>query len=941
MAIRCPYCMFEMELKGARPGRFIPRCAACGEKFSLLIPENQKVSPTVGKAVDEVYESLVTLKTPEPAPSAPATAEPPTQTATAETSAPPPPVSQEPAADQNVMVTIVQPPPVDASAAPATVATTAAASPIAIVPALPSAPPTLQAPDAPAAPPPPQANAPSTLTGYEIIQQLGRGGTGAVYLARQVSTNTIVTVKVIDPPMADHPQVIAALTRTAYAAAHLDHPNLVKLLEFGVDGDHHFFATEFIDGGTLADKVREHGKLDPEAAVSYVLQAARGIKFAHDRGLLHRNIKPDNLLLNDQGMVKVADLGLAAPAFPNSSTHPPGEIRTNISESSAGFMAPEIARNGAHVDQRSDIYALGCTLYDLVTGRPPFMGRSAMEVITKHHREPVVPPDMVVRSVPRLLSAIILKMVAKIPEQRFRSMDEVITALEDFLNLSTVVTLSAKSEHAHALEGAAKKFNSSAWVVLRWQIIIAFFTACAGGFAALLLTGHPEFAKTVLGIAVLTPLAYQIILGVTQQAFLAIKTRQFFLGSGILDWMILIIFAGLVGTFLFVFGLLIPWAGAAVLAAIFASGFHFTVDYLRDSSRKMPIDQVETMLRHLRLRGLDEMALRQFVRRFSGRDNDDFYEAIFGYEAMLQARHLWSGGKHRRRRSISAWRDRVIRWIDRRINARRSARYRKLLRQLETDALLASGASKRAAWLQARQSVSRLMSSVSRVGAAPKGSPTAPVPQASHDVLTNLAAHRAGVDVAEPLEELEFEREHQSWLRRRFGTPVDLIFGARLRFMLAILILFGFALWWHQNNTGDALNRAAQVISTRRELDISNQDMTKVSGQIRVISDQLNNGADVAMRKTGSQPLQLPFVPPLVAIALSSWNAAVAGGLLLLSIFCTGRLMAFTVLLAAAVALVGHWFNLPNFGYPAAWMSASAAGIIGMIGLFFFRRQEV
>src|SRR5207244_415762 len=140
--------------------------------------------------------------------------------------------------------------------------------------------------------------------------------------------------------------------------------------------------------------VEREGKLDPEVAVGYVLQAARGLKFAHDHGMVHRDVKPENLLLNDQGIVKVADLGLVKRAHTNEESTAQGtgkaqsahQTMADYAMGTPAYMPPEQAADAAHGDVRADIYSLGCTLYDLVTGRPPFEGKTVEEVLTKHQR---------------------------------------------------------------------------------------------------------------------------------------------------------------------------------------------------------------------------------------------------------------------------------------------------------------------------------------------------------------------------------------------------------------------------------------------------------------------------------------------------------------------------------------------------------------------------
>ncbi len=196
----------------------------------------------------------------------------------------------------------------------------------------------------------------------------------------------------------------------------------------------------------------------------------------------------------------------------------------HMSMGTPAYMAPEQAQDAAAVDLRADIYSLGCTMYDLLTGRPPFMGKTALEVITKHQREQVVPPDVVVKNVPKTLSAILMKMVAKKPDQRYQSMTEVIKALEDFLGVATTGPFTPKEEHVKVLEFAVERFNNSKWQKIRTLAIGGFYILCValaifvGTTQKRATPGETLLAKiqwtgAFIGLAVLTTLAYQITIG--------------------------------------------------------------------------------------------------------------------------------------------------------------------------------------------------------------------------------------------------------------------------------------------------------------------------------------------------------------------------------------------------------------------------------------------
>jgi eukaryotic-like serine/threonine-protein kinase len=423
-----------MELKGAKPGRYHPRCTSCHDKFALIISEDFEQAPEVHalqrKQAEELPSFIETALGLEP----PAEAKPRVAQTAADTVAPrsasvgatmaPPSSGERPSAGRHSTRIAPERHPDDVAAT--LPPETAARQQIGIT-APPSDLPTEAAPprdDQPRLP----AETTGTLGGYQLLRKLGEGGMGAVYLAKQLSLNRNVALKVLLEQLAADAQFVARFIREAYAAAQLTHHNVVQIHDIGAQKRTHFFSMEFVEGQNLSSLIREQGRLDPEVAVGYVLQAARGLKFAHDHNMIHRDIKPENLLLNRHGIVKVADLGLVktsdgehltmAAAAKQAAAQDrwyddDNTTQLNVSMGTPAYMPPEQARDAAHVDARADIYALGCTLYALVVGRPPFTGNTAVEVITKHLKEPVRPPDQLVEHVPAYLSQIILRMMAK------------------------------------------------------------------------------------------------------------------------------------------------------------------------------------------------------------------------------------------------------------------------------------------------------------------------------------------------------------------------------------------------------------------------------------------------------------------------------------------------------------------------------------------------
>ncbi len=214
-----------------------------------------------------------------------------------------------------------------------------------------------------------------SLGPYRLIKLLGEGGMGSVYLANQTTLDRNVALKVVRQKLAGNPKMLARFTREAYAAAQLVHPNVVQIYDMGNDGGNSYFSMELVDGNSLHDVVDEKKNLDPDQATSYILHAARGLQCAHNAGMVHRDIKPANLLVNQDGLVKVADLGLVkVPDREEIENDETDElISTSASQnitqvgSTIGtpyYMSPEQSKTSA-VDHRADIYSLGCTFYVL------------------------------------------------------------------------------------------------------------------------------------------------------------------------------------------------------------------------------------------------------------------------------------------------------------------------------------------------------------------------------------------------------------------------------------------------------------------------------------------------------------------------------------------------------------------------------------------------
>lgn len=283
------------------------------------------------------------------------------------------------------------------------------------------------------------------LGNYRILDKLGEGGMGMVLKAEHLRMKRLVALKVLSPKVVKNPEALARFHREVEAAARLEHPNIVAAYDADEANGTHFFVMQYVEGKDLAGHVRAQGPLSPDRAVNCVLQAARGLDFAHKRGVIHRDIKPANLLLDKEGTVKILDMGLARI---EGETGAQAELTsTGAVMGTVDYMAPEQALSTKTADARSDIYSLGVTLWFLLKGKPLFEGDSLMARLIAHRESPV--PSLSDSS-DDLLSAVFQKMVAKRPDDRFQSMAEVIVALEALRPSATSVALPSLSDEQPA-----------------------------------------------------------------------------------------------------------------------------------------------------------------------------------------------------------------------------------------------------------------------------------------------------------------------------------------------------------------------------------------------------------------------------------------------------------------------------------------------------------
>src|SRR5216683_376878 len=264
---------------------------------------------------------------------------------------------------------------------------------------------------------------------YQILERLGFGGMGIVYLAEHKALRRRVAVKVLPVSLAESRWFLDRFYKEAQAVAALNHPNIVCAHDIDQDGKLHFLVMEYVDGSNLQEIVGKHGPMSVLRAAHYIRQAALGLQHSHERGLVHRDIKPGNLLLDRHGVVKVLDMGLAH-FFQETARSGAGKSESKRILGTEDYLAPEQIVNSDEADIRADIYSLGATFYFLLTGQPPFHETSMAYHKLIHHLGRKPKPIRVLRpDVPEAIAKIVEKMMAKNPWDRYRTPAVVVQAL--------------------------------------------------------------------------------------------------------------------------------------------------------------------------------------------------------------------------------------------------------------------------------------------------------------------------------------------------------------------------------------------------------------------------------------------------------------------------------------------------------------------------------
>lgn len=725
---------------------------------------------------------------------------------------------------------------------------------------------------------------PAEIGPYQLIGLLGEGGMGSIYLAKQISLDRKVALKVVKSHLLKNESMMVRFTREAFAAAQLIHPNVVQIYDMGNDRGNCYFSMELVEGQSLQDLIKNNKKLDPEQASNYVLQAARGLECAHNAGMVHRDIKPANLLVNQEGLVKVADLGLVKVPERDESELDEGDISALSSSkeltqfgSTIGtpyYMAPEQATSSMSVDLRADVYSLGCTFYVLLTGQRPFDGRTVIEVVAKHTSAPLVPPSLIVDRVPEVLSQIIAKMMAKLPEDRYQSMGELIVELENYLGISSAAQFTPAEEDARLMETCADAYNFFPMTRVRTVTPLAILGVSL--FVAFnLVFINWQWATGVLVFPLAGFISYLITQGVNDNTVLYQLWRELSYrkqGMALLKWNFAVIL-WLIAAFMA--GVFFHWLVMAAVGVIVGAGIYVFIDKPIREHRKPLIAKCERLMKRMRVMGMDESTLQMFVAKYSGNHWEEIFEQLFDYESKRKVRNELSNtvmGRHKPK--FRPWVDVMIDTFERRIESGEVAQDQVLLQRVEQAGLLDKGIKSGEARKQAFQMANAMVD---------KGAGYRSNMWGKRDDSKNIEMRRQQqLDrVNNMMREARSGRQRRSYTLIGRLTPwLDGFCGSFFRALLGSCLVVICLIWANQNNLFESTSD--QLIG----------ETTKVAAQ--------------------SDGVTTPLAVPLFGVLSDSFNPLVAGLLMVASSIFVGWRVTACVFPGLAVILAGKHLGLPE-----------------------------
>ena len=765
------------------------------------------------------------------------------------------------------------------------------------------------------------ANIPHRLGGYRVLRLLGRGAMGTVYEAKQISLDRLVALKTIRGRMADNPASLARFTREAYAAAQLTHHNVVQIYDFGEDTGLHFFSMEWVRGGPLDHLIREKGRLESRLAASYAVQAARGLQFAHQHGMVHRDIKPANLLVTEDGIIKVADLGLVkipdhgdADSEFDAAVDLVSGTKVTLQGTAVGtpaYMAPEQSVDAAGVDGRADIYSLGCTMFFMLAGRPPFEGTVVSDVKEQHAT--AQPPKLteINHRVPDELQQIVSRAMAKHADQRYESLAGMIRDLESYLGLAEESEFSPSSQQVDIWEAVANKYREATGMeslsaLLPWVC----FAVSIGLTCVLVWVGAgPRWVLTGIGV-ILGAVVGSLVPRVRLSHSPIVEHIRKWLGAwSRWDWGVTLMSMLTVSVFVLFFGL---WPGL-LIGFLFGAAIGFCNDRLLVlpvwKAQRGPLAEAERLIRDLRISGTDEDGLRTFVARYSGRGWQSLYEALFGYESLLQMREkLTRDSSFTGPTNVKSLRDRVCSLLRQKTEEHKKIRDHQRLATIEERGLAREGLSAN----EARDRAWQIAAAVMEHTKVESGSELSPMSASAQAAAQKRARMKQMIADARSG---KYQREREPLVAARFAL------SGQTRVLVGFLLLTLFAL----------LGNAQGLFEQFKKIDALG---TVNSGDLDQVRNALKGAAATAANKEASTSL--------VVWDVQIWSLGLAGILLVLSGFVSGWRMTPFAAVASLVILFGPAFGIPGWTPSVpSWLVAAAIGaVIYLPGVIWGERPD-
>ncbi|MFM1823310.1 MAG: Serine/threonine-protein kinase PknB [Planctomycetota bacterium] len=331
------------------------------------------------------------------------------------------------------------------------------------------------------------------IPGYQIIRKLGAGAMATVFLARQLSLDRLVAIKVLPKKYSSNPNFIERFYKEGRAAAKLSHNNIVAAYDVNQAGEHHYFVMEYVDGDTVYDRIVARKRLPERESLEIIRQVASALQHAHEMGFIHRDIKPKNIMMTTAGVAKLADLGLARAISDKEAA----EAESGRAYGTPYYISPEQIRGAVDIGPAADLYGLGATFYHMVTGKVPFEGTTPSQVMHKHLKQPLVPPDHVIPQISGGTALIIETMLKKDPRERYARAADLVRDLElvlsgqepefakpavDIATIATAVEATASQPVAIVRKESTSPFSNP--VVMTLVVVMAL--SLVGNLALLL-----------------------------------------------------------------------------------------------------------------------------------------------------------------------------------------------------------------------------------------------------------------------------------------------------------------------------------------------------------------------------------------------------------------------------------------------------------------------